>query len=110
MTSSTKATRIDLFSIATPQMRAFHMSWLAFFSVFFAWFGIAPLMPIVREDLGLTQAQIGNTIIASVAVTVFVRILIGPLCDRFGARITYSVLLILGSLPVMGCKSRRTRA
>jgi NNP family nitrate/nitrite transporter-like MFS transporter len=102
MTSSMKATRIDLFSIATPQMRAFHMSWLAFFSVFFAWFGIAPLMPIVREDLGLTQAQIGNTIIASVAVTVFVRILIGPLCDRFGARITYSTLLILGSLPVMG--------
>jgi NNP family nitrate/nitrite transporter-like MFS transporter len=101
MTRSAKATRIELFSFSSPQMRAFHMSWLAFFSVFFAWFGIAPLMPVVRDDLGLTQAQIGNTIIASVAVTVFVRILIGPLCDRFGARITYSTLLILGSLPVM---------
>lgn len=96
-----KATRIDLFNFSTPQMRAFHMSWLAFFTVFFAWFGIAPLMPVVREDLGLTKEQIGNTIIASVAVTVLVRMLIGPLCDRFGARITYSTLLILGSLPVM---------
>jgi NNP family nitrate/nitrite transporter-like MFS transporter len=101
MTTWDKAKRIDLFSFTTPQMRAFHMSWLAFFSVFFAWFGIAPLMPIVRQDLGLSQEQIGNTIIASVAATVIMRILIGPLCDRFGARITYSTLLIVGSLPVM---------
>ena len=97
-----KATRIDLFSLATPQMRAFHMTWVAFFSVFFAWFGVAPLMPVVRDDLGLTAAQIGNTAIASVAATVLVRLLIGPLCDRFGPRLTYSALLILGSLPVMG--------
>ena len=82
-------------------MRAFHMSWLAFFSVFFAWFGIAPLMPLVRDDLGLTQSQIGNTIVASVAATVFIRILIGPLCDRYGARIVYSLLLMVGSIPVM---------
>ena len=97
-----KATRIDLFSLATPQMRAFHMTWVAFFTVFFAWFGVAPLMPVVRDDLGLTAAQIGNTAIASVAVTVLVRLLIGPLCDRYGPRRTYSVLLVLGSLPVMG--------
>lgn len=96
-----QATRIDLFSFSTPQMRAFHMSWLAFFSVFFAWFGIAPLMPVVREDLGLSASQVGNTVIASVAATVLVRLLIGPLCDRFGARKTYTALLILGSIPVM---------
>lgn len=83
-------------------MRAFHITWLAFFFCFFGWFGIAPLMAVVREDLLLTKAQIGNTIIASVAITVLVRLLIGPLCDRFGPRLTYSALLILGSLPVMG--------
>lgn len=101
MTVHDKATRINLFSFSTPPMRAFHMAWFAFFSVFFAWFGIAPLMPIVRADLGLTQTQVGNTIIGSVAVTIFVRLLIGPLCDRFGARRTYTALLVLGSLPVM---------
>ena len=101
MTSWGRATRIDLFSFSTPQMRAFHMSWLAFFTVFFAWFGIAPLMPVVREDLGLTQAQVGNTIVASVAATVLARLLVGPLCDRFGPRRTYSALLVLGSVPVM---------
>ena len=97
-----KATRIELFSLRTPQMRAFHMAWFAFFLCFFAWFGIAPLMAVVREELGLTKAQVGNTIIASVAITILARFLIGWLCDNIGPRISYTVLLMLGSLPVMG--------
>jgi NNP family nitrate/nitrite transporter-like MFS transporter len=35
-TAAPKATRIDLLSAATPQMRAFHVTWLAFFVCFFA--------------------------------------------------------------------------
>ncbi|WNL41464.1 MFS transporter [Halomonas sp. PAMB 3264] len=97
-----KANRIRLFSFSTPQMRAFHFSWFAFHICFFGWFGIAPLMAVVRDDLSLTQTQIGNTIIASVAITVIVRLLIGVLCDRLGPRKTYTGLLLVGSLPVMG--------
>jgi len=82
-------------------MRAFHITWLTFFVCFFGWFGIAPLMPIVREDLGLTKSQIGNIIIASVAITVFARLLFGWLCDKIGPRISYTALLLIGSLPVM---------
>lgn len=96
-----QATRINLFSLKTPQMRAFHMTWFAFFLCFFGWFGIAPLMAVVREDLGLTKTMIGNTIIASVAITILFRLIVGRLCDRFGPRITYTVLLIFGSIPVM---------
>ncbi|MYE31274.1 MAG: MFS transporter [Chloroflexi bacterium] len=83
-------------------MRAFHMSWFAFFLAFFGWFGIAPLMVIVREDLDLTKTQIGNTIIASVAVTIVARLVIGWLSDRIGPRRAYTWLLIVGSIPVMG--------
>ncbi len=96
-----KATKIDLFSLRTPQMRAFHMSWFAFFLCFFAWFGIAPLMAVVREELGLSKAQIGNTIIASVSITIVARLIIGWLCDKIGPRIAYTVLLLVGSVPVM---------
>ncbi len=96
-----KATSIDLFTLKTPQMRAFHMSWFSFFLCFFAWFGIAPLMAVVREELGLTKTQIGNTIIASVAITILARLLIGWLCDRIGPRLCYTVLLMVGSVPVM---------
>ncbi len=97
-----KATQIKIFSLKTVQMRTFHTTWFAFFLAFFGWFGIAPLMAIVREDLMLTKTEVGNTIIASVAITVLVRVLIGPLCDRIGSRKAYTWLLILGSLPVMG--------
>ncbi|MFC0268702.1 MFS transporter [Kushneria aurantia] len=96
-----KASRIRLFSLKTPQMRAFHLSWFAFHVCFFGWFGIAPMMAVVRDDLNLTKTQIGNTIIASVAVTVVVRLFIGLLCDRIGPRRTYTWLLCLGALPVM---------
>ena len=96
-----KATQINLFSLKTRQMRAFHMSWFSFFLCFFAWFGIAPLMPYVKEELGLTKVQAGNTIIASVSITILARLLIGWLCDRVGPRISYTVLMVLGSIPVM---------
>jgi MFS transporter, NNP family, nitrate/nitrite transporter len=99
---SQKASRIELFRFDMPSMRAFHLSWLAFFSCFFAWFGIAPLMKVVREDLALTKEQVGYCIIASVAATVLARLLIGRLCDTLGPRRTYTWLLMLGSLPVMG--------
>ncbi len=96
-----KATQIKLLSFKAPHMRAFHLSWLSFFLCFFGWFGIAPLMAVVRDELSLTQSQIGNIIIASVAITVIARLGIGWLCDKIGPRISYTFLLILGALPVM---------
>ena len=98
---SNKATRINLFSLSKPHMRTFHLTWFAFFLAFFGWFGIAPMMALVRDDLGLTKTQIGNTIIASVAITIVARLVIGWLCDRIGPRLAYSGLLVLGSIPVM---------
>src|SRR6185369_6201166 len=97
-----KATRIDLFSLRTPQMRAFHLTWLAFFVCFFAWFACAPLMPVIKGAFGLTKDQIANINIAAVAVTILVRLVVGPLCDRFGPRLTYTGLLLLGAIPVIG--------
>lgn len=56
----------------------------------------------IKEELQLTPEQVGNTIIASVAVTIFARMFIGWLCDRIGPRLAYTWLLTLGSIPVMG--------
>jgi NNP family nitrate/nitrite transporter-like MFS transporter len=97
-----KATSLRLFDITTPPMRAFHMTWLAFFLCFFAWFGIAPLMKVVRDDLHLTKDQVGWCIIGSVAITILARLLVGWLCDQFGPRLVYTWLLVLGAVPVMG--------
>lgn len=96
-----KANRIELFNLKSIQMKTFHLTWIAFHLCFFGWFGIAPLMAVVREDLDLSKSEIGSTIIASVAVTVIVRLLIGPLCDKIGPRRTYTGLLVIGAIPVM---------
>lgn len=97
-----KLSKIAIFSFSGVPMRTFHITWLTFFVCFFGWFGIAPLMPVIREDLGLTKPQIGNAIIAAVSMTVFARLLIGRLCDTIGPRLTYTGLLIIGAVPVMG--------
>lgn len=96
-----KATRIQLFNFSTVQMRTFHMTWISFFVCFIAWFATAPLMPIIRDELHLSKTQIGNIMIASMSITVLMRLLIGHLCDHFGPRLTYAWLLIGGAIPVM---------
>ncbi|MBF7687320.1 MFS transporter [Acinetobacter rathckeae] len=97
-----KATKINLFSFKTAAMRAFHMSWLAFFVCFFAWFACAPLMPVIAGEFHLTKNQIANINIAAVAITILVRLIVGPLCDKYGPRKTYTALLLIGSIPVFG--------
>ncbi|SHM79131.1 MFS transporter, NNP family, nitrate/nitrite transporter [Chitinophaga sp. CF418] len=92
--------KLPLFSLNSVQMRTFHTTWLMFFVCFFGWFGLAPLMPTIREDLGLTKSQVGNIIIASVSSTIIARLIIGKLCDTWGPRKTAIRLLIAGSLPV----------
>jgi NNP family nitrate/nitrite transporter-like MFS transporter len=99
---SHKAYKIDLFSLKTPQMRAFHLTWMAFFVCFFAWFAVAPLMPVIKGDLHLSPDQIANINIAAVAVTILVRMAIGPLCDKYGPRMAYTCLLAFGAVPVFG--------
>ena len=99
-----KATSLwgNFFKVNMVQIRTFHMAWFAFFGAFFAWFGIAPLMIVVREELQLTKEQVGWSIIASVAVTVFARFFIGWLVDRIGPRLSYTYLLVFGAFPVAG--------
>jgi NNP family nitrate/nitrite transporter-like MFS transporter len=97
-----KASSIHLLDFKTVPMRTFHITWFTFFLCFFGWFGIAPLMPVVREDLSLSQGQIGYLIIGSVSITIFARLLFGWLCDKIGPRLAYTILLITSAVPVMG--------
>ncbi|MBP6025162.1 NarK family nitrate/nitrite MFS transporter [Ferruginibacter sp.] len=94
-------TKLNIFSGKGIQMKTFHITWLTFFVCFFGWFGLAPLMPTIKEDLHLDKGQIGNIIIASVSATIIARLLIGRLCDTWGPRKTYILLLLVGAIPVM---------
>jgi NNP family nitrate/nitrite transporter-like MFS transporter len=94
--------KLNVFSLSGVQMKTFHVTWLTFFVCFFGWFGLAPLMPTIKTDLHLDKSQIGNIVIASVSGTIIARLLIGRLCDTWGPRKTYTTLLLIGAIPVMG--------
>mmetsp|Transcript_19232 Transcript_19232/g.53602 ORF Transcript_19232/g.53602 Transcript_19232/m.53602 type:complete len:480 (+) Transcript_19232:344-1783(+) len=94
-----KATRIKLCSFARPHMRAFHCSWWGFFVAFFIWFAIAPLLSEIKVDLGLTKQEIWTSSIVGVGGTIFMRFILGPACDKWGARIPMAVILCFASIP-----------
>ena len=93
--------KLYIFSFKGVQMRTFHITWITFFFCFFGWFGVAPLMPMIRDQLNLTKSEVGNIIIASVSATIIARLLIGKLCDTLGPRLTYTILLVVGAIPIM---------
>ncbi|MDJ1174398.1 MFS transporter [Roseofilum capinflatum] len=82
-----------------------HMTWFAFFLSFVVWFNLAPLATAVREDFGLEVGQIRTLAICNVALTVPARIIIGMLLDKYGPRITYSVLLVYAAIPCIAFAS-----
>jgi MFS transporter, NNP family, nitrate/nitrite transporter len=94
-----KATEIKLCNFSRPHMRAFHCSWVAFFMAFFIWFAIAPLLSEIRTTLGLTKQQIWTSSIVGVGGTILMRFILGPLCDKYGARILFTGVLCFASIP-----------
>ncbi|WP_282080711.1 MFS transporter [Aquimarina algiphila] len=101
MNIENKSTTLQLLNFKSLPIRTFWITSIAFFLCFFAWFGIVPFMPDVVRDLGLTPDQKWNSIIVAVSGTVFARLLIGKLCDKYGPRICYTWLLTLGAIPVI---------
>ena len=78
-----------------------HMTWFAFFLSFVVWFNLAPLATQVKADFGLEVSQIRTLAICNVALTVPARIIIGMLLDRYGPRITYTLLLMYAAIPCL---------
>lgn len=76
-----------------------HMSWMAFFISFVIWFNHAPLMMLIKQDLAISDAEAEIILLLNVALTIPARVIIGMIVDRFGAKISYSVLLAACSLP-----------
>ena len=95
-----KAKSFRLCSISRPHMRGFHTSWFTFFIAFTVWFGIQPLIPTIRKELCLDKTTVAHSGTASISATIFVRIVVGPLCDKFGPRRVMSGLLIVGGIPM----------
>ena len=78
-----------------------HMTWFAFFLSFVVWFNFPPFATTIGQDFGLTKPQLGTIGLCNVALTVPARIIIGMLLDKYGPRVTYSLLLIYSAIPCL---------
>ncbi len=80
----------------TGRYRILHLTWFAFFMSFVVWLGLGPMMPFIQEALDLTNQQAKVLLILNVAMTIPARVIVGMLVDKFGPKIMYSSILILG--------------
>ncbi len=88
----------SLFQIRERNIRILHYTWFAFFMSFAVWLSLGPMMPFIKEALGLNDQQAKVLLILNVAMTIPARIVVGMLVDRLGPRIMYSTILITGGL------------
>lgn len=92
----------ELFSKATQgRYRILHLTWFAFFLSFVVWFNFPPFATTIGQEFGLTKPQLGTIGLCNVALTVPARIIIGMLLDKYGPRLTYSLLLIYAAIPCL---------
>lgn len=76
--------------------RILHLTWIAFFMSFVVWLGLGPMMPFIQEALNLSNQQAKVLLILNVAMTIPARIIVGILVDKYGPRIMYASILLLG--------------
>ncbi len=89
--------KLNIFSF-TGKYRILHLTWLAFFMSFAVWLSLGPMMPFIKEALSLSDQQAKILLILNVGLTIPARIVVGMLVDKFGPRIMFSAILILGGL------------
>lgn len=94
--SAPSTQEMNLFSFK-GKTKTLHLSWMAFFISFVVWFNHAPLMAMIREDLGLDKQQVTAILILNVALTIPARVIIGMFVDKFGPRVVYAALLFISS-------------
>jgi NNP family nitrate/nitrite transporter-like MFS transporter len=89
-----------LFSLQ-GRYRILHQTWFAFFLTFVCWFNFAPFATTIGKELHLAPEQIKTLGICNLALTIPARLIIGMLLDKFGPRITYSILLMFTAIPCL---------
>ncbi|TCD62455.1 hypothetical protein EIP91_006882 [Steccherinum ochraceum] len=86
-----KCKTLPILNLRSQYARNFHL---------LSWFAFSPLIPqAVKNDLKLTTSQVGNSNIVSLCATLLVRLIVGPLVDRYGPRKIMAALLVIGAIP-----------
>ena len=103
-----RATELKILDFSRPHMRTFHGSWICFLLSWFVWFSMTPLLPYIQQSLEeddengscVTMDDIWISNMYSMVGTVFLRLILGPLCDRYGAKHLLTSLVISCAIPL----------
>ncbi len=100
----------DLFHYKRPEIKALHLTWIAFYICFFVWFNMAPLATSMLKSVDwLTSDDLRLFAIANVALTIPARILVGMALDKWGPRRVFSILMVVMALPAIAFAFGETR-
>ena len=89
--------KLNLLSFS-GRTKTLHITWFAFFISFMVWFNHAPLLAAIQQTFSLTSQEVKALLIINVALTIPARIVVGMLVDKYGPRITFSLLLFSSSI------------
>lgn len=82
------------------ELRALLLATLAFFTCFYVWSMFGPLSPSIQHDLRLTEVQLAWLVAVPVVLGSVMRVPMGVLTDRYGARRVFPALMAFTSLPL----------
>jgi NNP family nitrate/nitrite transporter-like MFS transporter len=82
------------------ETRALALATLAFFVCFYAWSLLGPLAPGLQKQLHLTEVQVGWMVAIPVVMGSLMRIPMGILTDRLGARRVFPALMVASAIPL----------
>ncbi|WP_299400668.1 MFS transporter [uncultured Roseobacter sp.] len=100
----------DVFRFKNREIRALHLTWIAFFITFYVWFNMAPLASsILKSADWLTKDDLRLFAIANVALTIPARIVVGMALDKWGPRRVFSVLMVSMAVPTLAFALGDTR-
>ncbi|GAA5957626.1 hypothetical protein JCM21900_000772 [Sporobolomyces salmonicolor] len=95
-----KALQLPIINPFDRHGRIFFFAWLSFMLSFLSWYAMPPLLNItIRGDLNLTSNEIANSNIIAGVASLLVRLVAGPLCDKFGPRYVLVGTVWLSAIP-----------
>ncbi|GAA6002789.1 hypothetical protein JCM10207_007682 [Rhodosporidiobolus poonsookiae] len=98
--STQKALSLPIVNPISRHGRIFFFAWLSFLLSFLSWYAMPPLLSqTIKADLNLTDAEVQNSNIIAGVASLLVRLIAGPLCDRFGPRYVLVGTLWLSAIP-----------
>jgi len=64
-------------------------------------FSVNPLQQEIQNSISLSREDIWASMIATFCGSLFTRLLAGPICDKFGARLPFAFFILVTCIPTL---------